>query len=145
MGEIPYAHPNVPTHTSQMWVHREDWVVNTDEETHECVALPWPCCREGPTEILQLFSPLRRQETARKRPAEPYPMWLSPPLPALKHYLIRGPSGLTSWFFSLLGCTELDIPPSTTSTSHSKLPTESKPCTHTHTCTHTHAHTSCHR
>lgn len=36
------------THTSQMWVHREDWVVNTDEKTHECVARPWPCCCEGP-------------------------------------------------------------------------------------------------
>lgn len=114
--------------------------MNTDEETHECrtsmALLPWGAQAWKPTEILQLFSPLRRQETARKRPAEPYPVWLSPPLPALKHYLIRGPSGLTSWFFSLLGRTELDIPPSTTSTSHSKLPKESKPCTHTHTCTH---------
>lgn len=44
------------THTSQMWVHREDWVVNTDEETHECVTLPWPCCREGPRHGNQLRS-----------------------------------------------------------------------------------------
>lgn len=57
------------THTSQMWVHREDWVVNTDGKTHECAARPWPCCREGPRHGNQLrpsnFSALggdRRQQ-----------------------------------------------------------------------------------
>lgn len=42
------------THTSQMWVHREDWVVNTDGKTHECAARPWPCCPEGPRHGNQL-------------------------------------------------------------------------------------------
>lgn len=53
-GDTICTPQRAPTHTSQMWVHREDWVVNTDEETHECVTLPWPCCSEGPRHGIQL-------------------------------------------------------------------------------------------
>lgn len=65
-------------------------------------------------------------------------MWLSPPLPTLKHYSSVGhqasPPG-SSHYWVALNLTSL--PPSTTSISHAKLPKESEPCTHTHTCTHT--------
>lgn len=65
-------------------------------------------------------------------------MWLSPPLPTLKHYSSVGPQASPPGSFHYWVALNLtSLPPSTTSISHAKLPKESEPCTHTHTCTHT--------